>query len=183
MHIQRFTFGPFETNCYVVNDEYSVLIIDPACSNDWEQKELLTYINSLNIQHATFNIIATHGHLDHLWGAHWATEQWGTPVLMHEADIPWRGRCSSSTICLGSKRPHNLSRLRLLTLNQTASINFQLSIQRQQIDRTFNFYRPRVIRREACVCIFPKRRFSSPVIRSFAWVSAARICREVTTVS
>jgi glyoxylase-like metal-dependent hydrolase (beta-lactamase superfamily II) len=33
-------------------------------------------------------IIATHGHLDHLWGAKWATEQWKTPVLMHEADIP-----------------------------------------------------------------------------------------------
>ena len=33
-------------------------------------------------------ILSTHGHLDHLWGAAWACEQWHTPVLMHEADIP-----------------------------------------------------------------------------------------------
>ena len=33
-------------------------------------------------------IVATHGHLDHLWGAKWATDLWHTPVLMHEADIP-----------------------------------------------------------------------------------------------
>jgi glyoxylase-like metal-dependent hydrolase (beta-lactamase superfamily II) len=33
-------------------------------------------------------IIATHGHMDHLWGAKWATQEWSLPVLIHEADIP-----------------------------------------------------------------------------------------------
>ena len=33
--------------------------------------------------------LATHGHLDHLWGAKWVCEQWHTEVLMHEADIPF----------------------------------------------------------------------------------------------
>lgn len=40
------------------------------------------------ISHCPLSIIATHGHLDHLWGARWATETWHTPVLMHTADIP-----------------------------------------------------------------------------------------------
>lgn len=88
MQIQCFTFGPFETNTFVVNDGQQVLLVDPACSNQYEQQQLYAYINSLNIQPSTFHIIATHGHLDHLWGATWATEQWKTPVLMHEADIP-----------------------------------------------------------------------------------------------
>ena len=88
MQIQCFTFGPFETNTFVVNDGQQVLLVDPACSNRYEQQQLYAYINSLNIQPSTFHIIATHGHLDHLWGATWATEQWETPVLMHEADIP-----------------------------------------------------------------------------------------------
>ena len=33
-------------------------------------------------------IVATHGHLDHLWGAKWVTEKWQLPVQLHEADIP-----------------------------------------------------------------------------------------------
>ena len=36
----------------------------------------------------SIQILATHGHLDHLWGAPWACEQWHTKVLIHEADIP-----------------------------------------------------------------------------------------------
>ena len=107
MKVERFIFGPFETNCYVVSDEQHILLVDPACSNEYERQVLLNYINSLPVtrsvsetvcalsakrsvfgQQRGLSIIATHGHLDHLWGAKWATEQWNTPVLMHEADIP-----------------------------------------------------------------------------------------------
>ena len=103
LNVERFIFGPFETNTYVVSSFPSgedgrgfILLIDPACSNDYEQQQLYDYIISLysvsecNERSVLCNlsIIATHGHLDHLWGAKWATEQWHTPVLMHEADIP-----------------------------------------------------------------------------------------------
>ncbi len=88
LQIQSFDFGPFGTNTYVVSTEKNVLLIDPACSNEYERKALLDYINSLDIPHSTFHIIATHGHLDHLWGAAWATEQWNTPVYIHPADMP-----------------------------------------------------------------------------------------------
>jgi len=88
MKVERFIFGPFQTNCYVVSDEQQVLLVDPACSNPYEEQVLLRYIEKLSISNFQFSIIATHGHLDHLWGAKWATEQWQTPVLMHEADIP-----------------------------------------------------------------------------------------------
>ena len=51
---------------------------------------LYRYISNFKsqISNLKLSIVATHGHLDHLWGAKWATEQWHTPVLMHEADIP-----------------------------------------------------------------------------------------------
>ena len=88
LQIKCFTFGPFETNCYVVSDEHNVLLIDPACSNAYEQQQLENYIQPLTANRSPLTIIATHGHLDHLWGAKWATETWHTPVLMHEADIP-----------------------------------------------------------------------------------------------
>ena len=77
---------------YLVSAESGLtLLIDPACSSLYEQQMLLRYVNSLPFREGQglgCQILATHGHLDHLWGAAWACEQWHTPVLMHEADIP-----------------------------------------------------------------------------------------------
>ena len=88
LQIKSFVFGPFGTNTYVVSDGQQVLLVDPACSNPYEEQMLYRYIESIQPSAVSIQIIATHGHLDHLWGAKWATEQWQTPVLMHEADIP-----------------------------------------------------------------------------------------------
>ena len=90
LEIKTFTFGPFETNTYVVSNEQEVWLIDPACSNEYERQQLERAIENcrLQIEDCRLKIVATHGHLDHLWGAKWATEKWGVPVLMHEADIP-----------------------------------------------------------------------------------------------
>ena len=89
LSIKSFVFGPFQTNTYILHDEQgNILLIDPACSTEYEKQQLLNYIHSLNVKPSTFNIIATHGHLDHLWGAAWACQQWNTSVLIPEADIP-----------------------------------------------------------------------------------------------
>jgi glyoxylase-like metal-dependent hydrolase (beta-lactamase superfamily II) len=92
LEIKTFTFSSFGTNCYVVSLPQAILLVDPACSNEYEQQQLLRYINSLPSKEVSglgFYILATHGHLDHLWGAAWATKQWNTPVFMHAADIPY----------------------------------------------------------------------------------------------
>ncbi len=110
--IHQFTFGPFETNTYVLSFPSGrdgvgphILLIDPACYCENEQQQLLDYINSVSEQSersvseavcqrsglsgdAGLSILATHGHLDHLWGAKWATDRWNVPVLIPEADIP-----------------------------------------------------------------------------------------------
>lgn len=107
LEIKTFTFGPFQTNTYVVSDEQDhVFLIDPACSNEYERQQLLNYITDrLRLieqgpatpdrvqtetvyQRSGLLILSTHGHLDHLWGAKWACEQWHSSVMMHEADIP-----------------------------------------------------------------------------------------------
>lgn len=92
LEIKRFIFGPFQTNTYVVSDEQRVLIIDPACVGQREQEILKEYISNVQCPMSNVQIVATHGHLDHLWGAKWATEQWNTPVLVPEADIPMAER-------------------------------------------------------------------------------------------
>lgn len=90
MKIKRFTYGPFMTNTYVVSTDDAVLIIDPACFTQNEQLELEDYIShrvsDFSHQHSNISIIATHGHLDHLWGAAWATERYNVPVMIAEAD-------------------------------------------------------------------------------------------------
>ena len=98
LEIKSFTFGSFGTNTYVVSGLPSVagespfvLVVDPACSTEYEQQVLLTYLQSLQArcpEPLTVSLVATHGHLDHLWGAPWACGKWHTPVLMHHADIP-----------------------------------------------------------------------------------------------
>lgn len=98
LQIKSFVFGPFQTNTYVVSDrDDRILLVDPACYFSYEKQELLNYINSLLSAGAgdgksvsgtqQLTIVATHGHLDHLWGASWACAQWNTPVLLSPADI------------------------------------------------------------------------------------------------
>lgn len=96
--IKSFVVGLFQTNMYVLSDaEGHIMIVDPACQTPAEQQEVLTYISTIQSQHPSFqdgenspsvSIIATHGHLDHLWGAAWACEHFNTSVWMHAADIP-----------------------------------------------------------------------------------------------
>ena len=62
------------------------MLIDPACATPYEQQMLVGYLNTHHLKMEA--IVATHGHLDHLWGAKWATSYFSLPVLMHEADIP-----------------------------------------------------------------------------------------------
>ena len=88
LSIKSFTFGLFQTNTYVVSDEQgNVLLIDPACYTEDEKQQLLNYVNRQS-SNRPLTIVATHGHLDHLWGAAWASKQWNMPVYIPSADIP-----------------------------------------------------------------------------------------------
>ena len=93
LEIKTFEVGSFGTNMYLVSNESGLILIDPACSSLYEQQMLLRALPVFPPLRGDrgglgLTILATHGHLDHLWGAAWACEQWQTPVLMHEADIP-----------------------------------------------------------------------------------------------
>ena len=135
LEIKSFTFGSFGTNTYVVSSlpekgqEASVLLIDPACSNQYEQQMLKDYINSLSCREGWGEvlILATHGHLDHLWGAAWATEQWHTPVLMHEADIPMAQAMQAQYNLFGIRATPQPFPIEPLN-SQLSTFNFQLSI-------------------------------------------------------
>ena len=104
-----------------------VLVIDPACSNDYEQRELEKYIEKLTANsQKPIAIIATHGHLDHLWGAAWATSRWNTPVLMHEADIPLAQAMQSQYNLFGIRRTADEFPIEPLANSQKLIANSQI---------------------------------------------------------
>ena len=87
MKIKCFTVGLFQTNMYILSNAYNeALIVDPACQTPVEQQAVSRYIEQEKL--GVCALIATHGHLDHLWGAAWATDYFQLPILLHEADIP-----------------------------------------------------------------------------------------------
>ena len=134
LEIKRFVFGLFETNCYVVSDEQQILLVDPACAYESEQQQLLTYIENqkskIKNHQLPITIVATHGHLDHLWGAAWACAKWNTPVLMHEADIPMAKAMQQQYDLFGipaKAQPFPIEDIKSKIKNQKSQIsNFQL---------------------------------------------------------
>ena len=132
LQIKSFVFGPFQTNCYVVSDEQQILLVDPACAYESEQQQLLTYIENQKskIKNLQLSIVATHGHLDHLWGAAWACAKWNTPVLMHEADIPMAKAMQSQYDLFGIRakaQPFPIEELKSKIKNQKSKIINQKS--------------------------------------------------------
>lgn len=135
LEIKQFVFGPFGTNTYVVSDDAGhVLLVDPACYTPYEQQQLYRYIEAFRSQHSEFSIqiMATHGHLDHLWGAAWATEQWQTPVLIHEADIPMAEAMQEQYEMFGGRRQPSAFSIQPLD-------KFQISYPRGTIVSNFKF--------------------------------------------
>ena len=134
LEIKRFVFGLFETNCYVVSDEQQILLVDPACAYESEQQQLLTYIENqkskIKNHQLPITIVATHGHLDHLWGAAWACAKWNTPLLMHEADIPMAKAMQQQYDLFGipaKAQPFPIEDIKSKIKNQKSQIsNFQL---------------------------------------------------------
>ena len=87
MKIKSFTVGLFQTNMYILSNAYNeALIVDPACKTPAEQQAVSRYIEQEKLRVCA--LIATHGHLDHLWGAAWASEQFQMPLLIHSNDMP-----------------------------------------------------------------------------------------------
>ena len=124
LEVKSFVFGLFETNTYVVHDEQgNALLVDPACYSEYDKQVLLRYVelNKLTMR----AIIATHGHLDHLWGAKWASEQWKLPVQIHEADIPMVKAMQQQYNMFGIRRTSEAFEVEPLSL-QPSAYSFQI---------------------------------------------------------
>lgn len=87
LHIQPFTFNPFQENTYILyNDRGSCIIIDPGCSSPAERDRLTTFIDQKRLQPRL--LINTHCHIDHVLGLEFIFRSYGLALHMHAADQP-----------------------------------------------------------------------------------------------
>jgi hydroxyacylglutathione hydrolase len=88
INVQRFTFNSFDENTYVLWDEETKesLIIDPGCSDSYEEKELEDFISSSKL--SVKYLINTHCHIDHILGCGFVKGKFKIPYYAPEKDIP-----------------------------------------------------------------------------------------------
>lgn len=87
LHIQKFTFNPFQENSYVVSaPDKSAVIIDPGCLTTTEKEELSAYIskNELHVK----ALLSTHCHIDHVLGNTYVLRKYPVDYYIHKLDLP-----------------------------------------------------------------------------------------------
>jgi glyoxylase-like metal-dependent hydrolase (beta-lactamase superfamily II) len=86
--IKKFVFSQFFENTYVVWDDLTkeTMIVDPGCSDSYEEKELESFIssNKLRVKY----LINTHCHVDHIFGCRFVKDKYEVPYYAPEKDIP-----------------------------------------------------------------------------------------------
>jgi hydroxyacylglutathione hydrolase len=83
--IYMFTFGPLETNCYLLIDDGESAVIDPSIFYEKEKEYFIHFINDRTKQ--LKYIIDTHGHFDHISGNNTLKNIFPhAKILIHESD-------------------------------------------------------------------------------------------------
>lgn len=82
--IKRFIFNNFQVNTYILHNEKSeCLIIDPACYDREEEKQITDFIESNNLK--PIKTINTHNHIDHILGNPFIKDTYNIPLLAHQS--------------------------------------------------------------------------------------------------
>ncbi len=87
LELASFTFNPFQENTYVLHDKSrECIIIDPGCSNPFEEEELKDFIEGKGLKPT--KLVLTHAHIDHVLGCKFVKDTWNIPMYMHRNEIP-----------------------------------------------------------------------------------------------
>ena len=85
MHVQKFTFNPFQENTYVLHTSGEGILVDPGCSDKNEQRELEDWLEDNDI--LPVRLLLTHAHIDHIMGCAWVKERYGLQPELHRNDL------------------------------------------------------------------------------------------------
>jgi len=83
LHIQCFTFNPFQENTYILWDETrQAVVIDPGCYTKSEQQTLVNFIASKEL--LVTKVLNTHGHIDHVLGNNFVMLHYKVGLATHK---------------------------------------------------------------------------------------------------
>ncbi|HMN05010.1 MAG TPA: MBL fold metallo-hydrolase [Flavobacteriales bacterium] len=99
MHVQKFTFNPFQENTYVLHADGEGILIDPGCSDRNEQRVLEGWLEANGIR--PVRSLLTHAHIDHVMGCAWANERFGLLPELHRKDLPTLALVEQSGLLFG----------------------------------------------------------------------------------
>ncbi|MFP4064730.1 MAG: MBL fold metallo-hydrolase [Bacteroidales bacterium] len=86
IHLKKFAFNPFQVNTYVLYDETGeCAIIDPACYEKQEKKELENFIRDNKLKPVAQ--LFTHCHIDHMLGSRFVSKTFQTKPLTHKDSL------------------------------------------------------------------------------------------------
>jgi hydroxyacylglutathione hydrolase len=78
LKLQSFTFNVFSENTYVLYSESGdSIIIDPGCSNRFEEAELVKFIEDKKLKPVL--LLNTHCHIDHILGNRFVVDKYSVP--------------------------------------------------------------------------------------------------------
>jgi hydroxyacylglutathione hydrolase len=82
--IFKYTLGVFQTNCFIIGDTATnnAVVIDPS------DRAPLLYKTAQDEGWTIREILATHGHFDHIMASARLKELTGAPFRVHQADLP-----------------------------------------------------------------------------------------------
>lgn len=103
MHVQKFTFNPFQENTYVLHAEGEGMVIDPGCSDRHEQRQLEQWLEANGVR--PVRLLLTHAHIDHVLGCAWVNERYGLLPEIHRADLPTLAMAPQSALLFGVPAP------------------------------------------------------------------------------
>ena len=85
MEVKSFVFNPFMENTYLLYDESrEAIIVDPGCYEDYEKKELTSFIADHDLK--VTRLLNTHCHIDHVFGNQFVKDKYGVKLEIHAED-------------------------------------------------------------------------------------------------
>lgn len=86
MHIEHFTFNPFqERTCVVSDDAGFCAFVDPGCYDQEELSLITEHIQKHGLKPVC--IMLTHAHFDHIYGMAALAREYGIPVYAHRNEM------------------------------------------------------------------------------------------------
>lgn len=105
LNIKQFAFNPFDENTYIVADSASgdAIVVDPGMSTPAEMDRFRKYVADKGL--TLREVVLTHMHLDHCFGANGVARDYDVPIAASAADADLGASIAAQAARFGMRIP------------------------------------------------------------------------------